>query len=333
MSHKKFLTIGSAVADTMFYVNDAQLIKSSDDEMIAFPYDEKYLLEQVYVTYGGGACNTAVNLAQLGADVSVLTGVGHDAHATGVMHALEEHGVHTHGVKAYQGLTAFSMIPTVIDAQRKEHVVFHHPGAGSLLEVSLQDMLDIAPDNIHICSLSSQHHLEIIQTVFAYKKKMAQAGREIVISWNPGNKQLDLPKDMLYDLLAEIDILLVNKREASSLSSTNSMDVHELMQELHALGPAVVVITDSVYGAHVCDDSGCYSTEIYECLQAVDTTGVGDAFGSTFIYAYYHYKDTLKSLQFASINAGHVASKVGAQVGGKNLAHIEKDWEEYYNKK
>jgi sugar/nucleoside kinase (ribokinase family) len=158
------------------------------------------------------------------------------------------------------------------------------------------------------------------------------------IAWNPGNEQIKLGLDYLKTYLKNTDIFIVNKDEAieiclsknsvvetkhaSSLQDTKIANPRYLLKTLSSYCPNTVVITDGHNGAYCFYDKKIY----YEpsChIKVKDTTGVGDAFGATFVWALYETNYNIqKSLNLAIKNACSVLQEVGAQNGLLSLARL-----------
>lgn len=318
------VTIGSAVRDTMFPSPDAfvtTLAKPYKRRVMAFDYGAKYNIETVHVTTGGGACNTAVDFSQLGYKTAVLSSIGNDTDGQSIVKHLKNAGVHTSYIQQIErGHTAFSTIITVPDGSAKEHVIFHHQGVGQVYKLSADELNRVQPKIIYLCSLRSNYWQTTIKRIISYKKK-----NDVLWVWNPGSVQLEAHTHM-HRLLKTVDVLVINKREAKELLCLHkTMSITKLLKDIFMYGPKVVVITDGVQGAHAYDGEKFYFSPIYSKVKTIDTTGVGDAFGSTFTFAYSEYgKDIQKSLDAASINAGYVSGVIGAQNGALTRKELEK---------
>ena len=75
----------------------------------------------------------------------------------------------------------------------------------------------------------------------------------------------------------------------------------------------IVVITDGRNGVHAFDGSTVYYLRANKRLKIVETTGAGDAFGSTFVSGLIMRKPISVALKMGSINAEAVISHHGAK--------------------
>jgi sugar/nucleoside kinase (ribokinase family) len=81
-------------------------------------------------------------------------------------------------------------------------------------------------------------------------------------------------------------------------------------------GPKIVVVTNGKEGAHVYDGEKFYFHGILKDKKIVDSTGVGDAFGSSFVAGLELYKgDINKAIMLGLKNAHGVVNQAGAQNG------------------
>ena len=129
--------------------------------------------------------------------------------------------------------------------------------------------------------------------------------------FNPGMLEL-AHKKQFTGLLADVDVLLVNKTEAKEIVPGNSLK--ELAGRLHGIVPNVIV-TDGQNGAIAFTEDRGYRIGLYEDPPLVDSTGAGDAFGSGFLAAFAAGKSFKDSLIFAAANSTSVIRHIGSKTG------------------
>ena len=77
-----------------------------------------------------------------------------------------------------------------------------------------------------------------------------------------------------------------------------------------------MVITNGRFGADAYDGEKYYHQDIIKERKRLDTTGVGDAFGSTFIAGLVMFNgDISKALKLSAKNTASVICRQGAQNG------------------
>jgi sugar/nucleoside kinase (ribokinase family) len=133
----------------------------------------------------------------------------------------------------------------------------------------------------------------------------------IKIMFNPGKLELEHPKQFL-GLLSDVDVLLVNKKEAKQIVVGNTLK--EVASRLHDI-VRTVIVTDGPAGAIAFSPDQAFRIGLYEDPPIVDSTGAGDAFGSGFLAAYASGKSFKDSLVFASANSTSVIQKIGSKSG------------------
>lgn len=324
------VTIGSAVRDTLLLTPGVQIITQNKlfggKKLFAFEYGAKYSVQDAFVGNGGGGCNTAVNFSRLGASVTVLTVVGKDDVGDGIIKDLAKEKIDISHIKRVSGYTGFSTVIARADDKEREHVILHYDKVSKSLRVTLPVLKKISPRIVYLASIRSDSWESTVKSIVSYKKARKSENKDVLWVWNPGQKQLeDLHTIRLY--LKDSDILFLNRREAFQLADrvfSDSMNsLQSVMIDIFSFGSRLVIVTDGIHGSYSYDGVSLLHARIYDLVETVDTTGVGDAFGSTFTFAYDKYSgDINRALRLASINAAFVSSVIGAQHGALSLNEI-----------
>lgn len=334
MVKKKYniITMGGATRDIMFYTDEGMVFSNPRKEitrqkLLAFEYGAKVNVKEVYFTLGGGACNTVISFSRLGLKTATLISVGDDDNGKAVLKSLREERVDTKFVQTRKDLkTAFSFILT--GGKYKEHTAFLFRGASNKLDFKEKDLAKFKTDWFHISHLSGSNWKKLMNTAVRKVKKEG-----IKMSFNPGNEQLAAGKKGLKNILKATEVLILNKDEAIELvvsgvdylkGDKKSLNkTSNLLKILKEWGPKNVVITEGKKGASAYDGHRVYRAEAFG-KKVVDTTGVGDAFGSSFVAGLIIKKgDIKKALKYGVINSGSVVSEVGAQNGLLKRKQIE----------
>ena len=334
MKRYTIVTVGSAVQDIMFGTDQAETLANPKPDptklqLIGFEYGAKIRSDNVQLLFGGGAANTAVVLAKLGVSAATLLRVGSDGAGQAIIRELKKHHVVTDLVQRdAQAPTGFSFL--VIETTTNEHVAFAHYGANDHLEISARTLRAFKTEWFYVSSLSLKTWPTALRRLLATKAKLA---------WNPGATQLAAPLTVLRPLLRKTDILILNRDEATELalrlgvarklpkgygrksgSKKRSSQLTEfpillLAHTLVATGPRICVITDGHAGAYACKDGHLYYQPTAK-RKPKDTTGAGDAFGSSFVAAIIKRPHDLPlALKIATINATAQVDEIGAQTG------------------
>ena len=313
------IAIGGATEDITFFTKEGVLIKNDNDvlhqSLLAFKYGSKVKIDSAHSTFGGGAANAAVNLAGLGLRVAALIAVGADNRGQAVMNNLKKKKVDLRLVQKLKNIeTGFSFL---LMGRGNEHIVFSNRAANEKIRISARDLkIFNQARRLYLTSLSGDWE-SILENVFKSKTPIA---------WNPGHRQLKGGVKKIGRYLAQTDILIVNKDEAIELVYSDQKfrrkggeylnDPKNLLIAIKGYGPRIVVVTNGREGAECYDGKIFYHQDIIKEQKAVDTTGVGDCFGSTFVAGLKIFKgDIQKSLLAGVINTASVVGLQGAQNG------------------
>jgi ribokinase len=211
--------------------------------------------------------------------------------------------------------TGFSFL---LVAQGNEHIVFSNRGANSELRIKNEELKIIKNTEwIYLTSLSGKWE-EVLRKVFSVS--------EVKFAWNPGHVQLRAGIKKIGRFLKQTNILFVNKDEANELAMSDPAynknnyeffgNIKNLLKILKGYGPEIVVITNGRKGADAFDGVNFYHQDIMREKKVVDTTGVGDAFNSSFVAGLKLFKgDIQKAMHLGIKNTSLVVAKQGAQNG------------------
>jgi len=225
---------------------------------------ETVLGSDLAVHPGGKGANQAVAAARLGARTALLARVGDDAHGRLLLDSQRKAGVDTVGVLVGGAPTGVALI--TVDPSGDNSIVVS-PGANARL--TPQDV-QAAASLLHASPVVSAQ-LEIpLETVVEVVRNLGPDTRFVL---NPSP-----PRPLPAEVLAACDPLIVNEHEARVIAGTALGDSPEdWARELLALGPRSVVVTLGAGGALVAD-RGSMTRIPSVRVEAVDTTGAGDAF-------------------------------------------------------
>ncbi|HAM88540.1 MAG: Sugar kinase, ribokinase family [Candidatus Falkowbacteria bacterium GW2011_GWC2_38_22] len=319
MQKYDFVTIGGATEDITFYTDEAVMIDNKEDllaqKLMAFEYGAKLGVEKSFSSFGGGASNAAVCFSKLGFKTAVIVAVGDDYRGKGIVDNFKKQKVNTKLIQRIKGIeTGFTFF---IVGKDREHVGFSNRAANAKLVITEKELSEIDKSKwVYLTSLSGKWQ-EILKNVFCTKAK---------IVWNPGHIQLHTGYKAIGKYLKKTDILTLNKDEAMELVFSNPAnktmdsgflnDIKNLIKILKSYGPKIVVITNGKHGVYAYDDNQAYYQGVIHSKKTADTTGVGDAFGSTFAAGMEFFKgDIEKAMQAAIKNAASVVGEQGAQNG------------------
>lgn len=314
------ITIGGATEDITLYTQEGVLVDNKDDilkqKLLAFEYGAKIKIDKTFSGFGGGATNAAVCLASLGFKAAALIAVGDDGRGESIKKNLEKRGVDASMVQIIKAVeSGFSFL---LVGQDNEHIVFSNRAANTKLIINSADLENLKNTNwIYATSLYGQWQ-DALDKVFSV--------HGVKVAWNPGNAQFDAGVNILAKYLKKTKVIIVNKDEAIELvvsdekykqkSSRYLKNMKNLLAIIQGWGPEIVVITNGKYGADAYNGVKFFHQDILREKKRVDTTGVGDAFGSSFIAGLEFYQGNIeKAMKLAIRNTASVISQQGAQNG------------------
>ena len=300
----RIITVGAAIQD-VFLSNSAAFSSVKIDathEMTELQLGAKIDVNKVDFATGGGATNAAVTFARQELDTSFMGMIGEDLAGDAILTVLDAENINTSRVKTTDKYnTDYS---TVILAPNGERTILTYRGASSQIDGRDFEVEPGEFDWLYVSNLAGK--MDDLNEIFS---RAAKSG--IKIAWNPGKKELQENLKMK-SLLSDVEVLLVNKEEASQIFTGETLE--ELVHHGLNLVP-VIIITDGPNGAIASDGKTVVRAGMYEDIPSLDRTGAGDAFGSGFVSQWAQGASLKQSLLFASANSTSVIQFMGAKEG------------------
>lgn len=248
---------------------------------------------------GGAGANQAVAAARLGARVAVVGRVGRDPEGQSLARALLDAGVDISCLQYTEGeMTGRAAI--WVDAAGERRIVTA-PGANRLL--SAADVNQAAP-------VIQRARVVLVAAAApeaeACALTMARAAGVLAVV-NP----VPLPRP-LQDL-ATAGVVVLNEAEAADLTGHSPMDLDGLVRAATALlkaGMGAAVITRGAQGCYLATRERAYSLPAYR-VQALDTTGAGDAFCGALAAALARGWELPRACRYASAAAALAVTRPG----------------------
>jgi len=262
---------------------------------------------------GGAPANVAVALAKLGTRSGFAGKVGDDPFGRFLARSLAEQGVDVTGLifdTVHRTRLAFISLTTSGD--RDFAFWEQHPADEQLTERDIKFSHLAGSKIIHISSFLLLKD-PARSTAFQLAERLQRTGCRI--SFDP-NLRLSLwrssgeARRAAVHMIKFTDILRLNKEEALFLSGRK--DAKSAAESFLRLGPKLVIVT---YGEHGCSfhAASCHGTVPGFAVQAVDTTGCGDAFLAGVLHRLVAAGDPLANLtEAALVPLCRYANAVGA---------------------
>ena len=315
MNNVSFFSLGDITSDAFITLQEAKVHCDISTEActITMRWGDKIPYKDVTVVPAvGNSANAAVSAARLGLNTSFISFIGDDDHGKECLKVLHGEGIDTTFVTTETGKKTNYHYVLSYEAERTILVRHEH------FTYSLPDI----PAN----------------TPWLYFSSVGEAGESLhdeVAAWlsrhpktrlifQPGTFQMRLGYERLKDLYARTHLFICNKQESQRILQTQETNIKTLLQDMHAKGPEIAVITDGPNGAYLFDGNTTLFVPQYpDIAPPKERTGAGDAFSSalaSFLAKGLSLKDALLR---APINSMSVVQHIGAQKGLLTETEIE----------
>jgi ribokinase len=269
------------------------------------PPDTKCEFSDLVVQGGGPAATALVALARWGLSCAFAGILGDDVFGSMIKASLDGEGIDTSGVLVRQGFESqFAFI--VAEPGLGRRTIFWRRPTGSPLRPEELDFNIIRQAKVvHTDAL-------FVEASFAACEVAKEAGVQVVVD-------AGTLREGTLELARLSDYFLVSESFARSFVGDDSpLDV---CYELAKFGPQVVGVTMGARGyvalaeGHIIKKPACP-------VEAVDTTGCGDAFHAGLTYGVVQGWDIEKSLDFGAWAAAMVSLKLGGRAGIPSLEQV-----------
>ncbi|GGY78424.1 ribokinase [Streptomyces rochei] len=259
---------------------------------------------------GGKGANQAVAAARLGARTALLARVGDDDYGRLLLDSQRAAGVDTVGVLVGGAPTGVALI--TVDPSGDNSIVVS-PGANGRLAPG-----DVrAAASLFHASRVVSTQLEVpLETVVEVVRSLAPGSRFVL---NP-SPPLPLPREVL----DACDPLIVNEHEAKVIlgDACVSDRPEDWARILLAKGPRSVVVTLGAEGALVA--SGAEVSRVPSVkVDAVDTTGAGDAFTAALAWRLGTGASLARAAAYAARVGAAAVTRAGAQASYPTAAEVD----------
>jgi ribokinase len=304
-SRYDLVTVGHALVDIRIVV-----------DRFPAPDEEAVVLSQTWGA-GGSAVNTAIDGSRLGLRTAVIAKIGFDSFGRIIVDELLREGVDISGLRVSStGRTGFTIV--VIDRDGNI-VMYGFKGVAEELEPNEVDNEIISTARyVHIASLRLDTSLKVAEIA---RKASAK------ISWDPGRVLAKKGLKELEKMIKSVDIVLVNKVEASAITGLDIDKYRESAKILKDLGPELVVVKLGSRGVYAFGDGVDEEVPAVKVDRVVDTTGAGDAFAAGLIAGILRGYSLRKALLYANAVAALKITKLGSHEAPTHKEVVEYIWE------
>lgn len=270
---KKLLAIGEALIDFI-------------------PQQSEVSLQEVdgfLCRIGGAPANVCAAFAKLGGSAALLSQVGSDAFGDKIIAELKKAGVSTSYIRqTTEARTSLAFVSLKAEGER-DFVFYRDSGADMLFrkEYVLREYFDTA-FALHFCSVSlgDTPMLEAHRQAIEYALSCG-----CIVSFDPNIRPALWPdREKLLQTIKEFipyaHVIKVSQEELSFIA--NDRPSEEAVTSLFRGNVKLVLLTKGADGAEAYTTSACAKVNAHT-VNAVDTTGAGDAFIGSFLYQLYQH--------------------------------------------
>ena len=300
----RILVIGDALIDHQYWI-DRMPGPGEDTVILSFSKN-----------VGGSAANTAIALAYLGAPTKFYGTIGRDIDGGLIIEQMQDVGVDTSGIQ-YGETTGFTI--TMIDLS-SERTMFSFRGASSnALSIDPPLLQSIKSSRILLTSGYQLLYPDQAEVVLSIAERVKAEGN--LVALDPSPLIGDVPEEIRSRMLGLTDILLPNLHEIGVL--TGEKDPLAALEKASLLYKCVAVKLGSkgawmaIREGFQLADGRIVSNDLYYQapaiqVQAVDTTGAGDAFNAGFLASFLRNEAPEDWLRSGNNLAGEVVQHRGA---------------------
>ncbi len=267
----------------------------------------KLELRNSSIQYGGSAANTACGYANLGLPSSFAGSIGNDSHGLGFKNSLLQSSVKPH--------LAVREMPNGIC-----YVLITPDGERTFL-VSMGASSDIKPHELPEKELansgilhSTAYALDSMSGAFYRGLDIAKKNRVKVSFDVASQNSIHRHKEKFEKILANTDILFLNREEAAAFGYRNNTELLDGLHEKYNIG--LIALKLGSDGALLSSMEGQAGIPAYK-VNVVNTNGAGDGFAAGLLYSIAKGYDLLTSGKIAAYYASRVVAQHGTRLDYK----------------
>jgi ribokinase len=265
---------------------------------------------------GGSAANAMVGLARLGLKTSYIGKVAKDREGDFLLDEFRAEGVDIKGIKRVKvsdSNRSGTVMGYIEQGNEKDRALYIDPG--------INDQLDFKDIDVNYVSDTEFLHLSsfVAEKPFNAQKQLVAMLSGVKICFDPGHLYAKKGLAALTPIIRRSFAIFPNDEEVRLLTGH---DYKEGAKVFLDLGAEIVAVKRGRKGCYVTNGKESHSVDPY-MVDAVDTTGAGDAFCAGFIYGLAKGKDLSECGKLGNFVASRCVIKRGARTGLPRLADLK----------
>jgi len=278
------------------------------DNRFALALGGKYQSESFYFSIGGGGANVAIGVAKHGYKVGLLGKIGNNPFKKIIVDYLKQHRISINLIDFEDG---YYNLSAILLTEKGERTILHYSTPHQHLFSENNPLIGLTKTKIiYLGNLPEVSLTQRIKFLKFFKKY------NITRVVNLGVYDCRRPKNQLKEILAEVDILIVNAHEFSELVKAPYSDIHfnedVVSWYIPFLKEKIVVVTNGEKGSYSYYKGQVFFQKALKSAHILDTTGAGDGYTAGFISEFLASGNLVKSLKKGALYASYILGKIGA---------------------
>lgn len=275
------------------------------------------LVDKIELFTGGCAMNSAIDMARMGLNITIIGKIGNDGFGKFITNSLKDEKVDTEGLVAVDGSDTSASLVTV--DSNGERSFMHCIGANG--EFSVSDINYDIIRNSKIVFVAGTMLMPAFdgEQCAEFLKKVKEMGIYTVLdtAWDSKGRWMDVLKPCM----KYIDLFIPSIEEAEQLSGKK--EPGDIADVFLSMGVKTAVIKLGKKGCFIKDSSGeKYTIPTYSKIKAVDTTGAGDSFVAGFLTGMTKGWNLYQCGLLGNAAGTHCVMAAGASTGIKSFEEI-----------
>jgi ribokinase len=273
-------------------------------DKIAGAEEESFIHDYAEVC-GGSAANTIVGLARLGCKVGFIGKIADDHEGQLQIECFQKEGVDINGIiHSPKGKSGVCL--GFVD-KKGQRALYINPGVNDYIEFrEIQAPYIVDTQIVHLSSFVGEKSFR------AQKKLMSFLPETVKVSFDPGSLYAQKGLSAIEPIIQNSFVMMPNALELQLI--TGETGIPEGAQKLIDMGVEIVAVKMGDKGCYVTNGEEKQTIQPYK-VQAVDTTGAGDAFDAGFLYGLIQNKTLAECGRLGNYVGSRCVMKMGARDG------------------
>jgi ribokinase len=267
--------------------------------------EEESFVESVHETCGGSAANTSVGLARLSCKVGFIGKIGSDGDGDTQVAEFKKEGVDTNGIICSKQGKSGSVLGFV--DKKGERALYINSGINDTITADEINKAYVAQTKfLHLTSFVGERSFQ------TQMKLLESLPKAVKISFDPGMLYARRGLAQLEPIIRKAYSVMPNRGELELI--TGYSDYVKGADALIAKGAKIVAVKLGSDGSYITNGRDRIRAEAFK-VNAIDTTGAGDAFCAGFLYGLINNRGLQESGKIGNFVASRSIMKIGARAG------------------